>query len=509
MKKTLSFLMILLLTLALLDATLAEKQSSEKLILEAESVELLVGDTLQLTAKSADPAISLEGLVYITNKPKYAAVNEAGLLTAVSPGRVKVSVKTADGKHSATLSVKIMAAPESVKITAKKLTLMAGKTTTLAASVLPKSSVENQKVIWQSSDETVAIVSEKGVVTGVGPGNVTITAASVLLPSVFSTKEMEVIQLANKVTLSAEASSILVGETLSLNCQLEPENVSSREVAFKSDKTRVATVSEDGVITGVKAGKATITVTTKDGSKKTGKFVVEVIQPVRGVYINEYDVTIGVGDTKTIVAELDPEDSTNKNMAWFSDDPTVATVSGTTNKAKITVHAWGEATITGTTEDGGFTDRLYVYGGLERFAIRLRRAYRDETGRLHLVLFNESNMSIGAVRMAIKGFDAYGQPVSMSNPSAPMIESDEEGMGIEPCDMPEGGFSADAMIVNAITYTNFETGQENDVKDLIYIRSTDSIDSAATLSIAVTGYTCLDAYKFDISQNHWVWVPVE
>ncbi len=508
MKKSFIIAMAFLLALSPFNAPLAEKQSSGTLSLRAHTLQVYVGDTLKLSAECSDPTVSLEGLVYATDRPKCATVDETGLLTAISPGKANITVKTADAQHSDTLTFRIEIAPESVKITAKKLTITVGKTTKLSASVLPKAAA-NRSVLWESSNGLIATVSSEGVVTGVGPGSVTITASSAARPDILSTKEIQVIQLAGKITLTAETSSIFAGETLALNCVFEPKNVSNQEVTFKSDKTRVATVDKEGVITGVKAGKATITATAKDGSKKTAKFVIQVIQPVEGVYLSKDEIALGVGDTKSIVATLEPENATNKNMTWVSDDPTVATVTGTTNKAKVTVHAWGEAVITGTTEDGGYTTDLYVSGGFERFALRLLKSYRDEKGKLHLVIYNESNLDIGGIDVAIKGFDANNQPIAMSNPTGPMIESEEEGVGIEPFDIPEGGFIKDPMICNGLMYYNLNPGQQADLRDIQWVWPLDSMLSAPGLSVAITGYAHSDFYKFTISQNHWYWVPVE
>jgi uncharacterized protein YjdB len=118
-----------------------------------------------------------------------------------------------------------------------------------------------------------------------------------------------------------------------------------------SDKT-VATVS-DGKVTALKAGKATITVTTEDGGKTaTCEVTVKAkVYPVTGVTLDKTSATLTEGDDLTLTATVNPSNATNKTMTWSSSDKTVATVSD----GKVTALKAGKATITVTTEDGGKT----------------------------------------------------------------------------------------------------------------------------------------------------------
>lgn len=508
MRKWLALLLVALFAFSPIEAMLADKQPTGKLKLEAEAKKVFVGATLQLTVTCDDPEVSLGGVTYQVDKPKLASVDENGLVTAIAPGAVKVTVKSEDGKRSASLNLQVEAVAESVTIKAQRTSVLVDKAITVTASVLPRA-VRDQSVIWTSSDENIATVSSKGKIKGIAPGKAIITAASAAFPEILATVEIEVIRLATKVTVSAGTEQVTVGETLALACAFEPDDVSSQAVTYKVDRPKIASVNEDGVVTGIKAGTATITVTAADGSKKSSKITIEVVQPALGVFFEDDTINLGVGGSKVITAEFEPKDVTNKNMTWESDNPDVATVAGTSNKPKVTVHAWGDATITGTTQDGGFTAELYVTGGIMRYAIRLRKAYYDSKDRLHLVFYNESNMDIGSIRIAIKGVDSGQNPITMSDPTAPMPGADEEGGGIEPIDMPKGGFRKDASICNGIVYLDLAPGEELDLHDVTLIQPTEFRQAAYKLSVAITGYTCVDSTKYDISKDHWKWVDTD
>ena len=141
-----------------------------------------------------------------------------------------------------------------------------GETLTLTAIVAPEDATDTS-VTWGTSDDGVATVSDSGVVTGVGAGNATITVTTTD-GSFTATCTVEVTAstvAVTGVTVSPESDSIAVNETLTLTATVAPENATDKSVSWSSSDDTIASVSDEGVVTGVAAGNATITVTTTDG----------------------------------------------------------------------------------------------------------------------------------------------------------------------------------------------------------------------------------------------------
>ena len=155
------------------------------------------------------------------------------------------------------------------------------------------------------------------------------------------------------VSLSKSETALTVGASETLTATVSPENANNKNVSWKSDDTAVATVDQNGKVTAVGAGTATITATTEDG-KYTATCTVKVSPaPVaaNGVTLTPDKTTLNVGEKQTLTATVLPADATNKNVTWVSSDTSVATV----ENGVVTAVGKGTATITVTTADGGYT----------------------------------------------------------------------------------------------------------------------------------------------------------
>ncbi len=145
-----------------------------------------------------------------------------------------------------------------------KVTLnKAGATFNLRYTIEPKT---DAKVTFTSSDEKVATVNSKGVITAVAPGKAGITAKcdgaeSVLVSVECDWKE----ETAAKITPKpASVTLTTAGATARITCTVEPK--SSQKLSYSSDNTQVAIVSNDGTVTGVAPGSAVITITCGDAT---------------------------------------------------------------------------------------------------------------------------------------------------------------------------------------------------------------------------------------------------
>jgi uncharacterized protein YjdB len=156
-----------------------------------------------------------------------------------------------------------------------------------------------------------------------------------------------------EVILNKKELALNVGDSEKLIATVLPANATNKTVKWESSAPSVATI-ENGLVSALSAGSATITVETVDG-KRTATCTVTVTAvtvPVTGVTLNKTKLDLKeVGTSETLTATVLPSDATNKNLSWSSDNADVASVTDGLVKAVSS----GSTVITVKTEDGGFT----------------------------------------------------------------------------------------------------------------------------------------------------------
>lgn len=261
----------------------------------------------------------------------------------------------------------------SVKLTVPAVELEVGKTATATVKVLPADAADTS-VTWSSGNPAVAAVDSKGVITAKAKGSAVITVTSndtKLSDSVTITvKEASKPEEGSTVETDVKASSILLKasvkgaasvpvkstyklapkKSMTLKVSFAPENAVKEKVTFKSSNTKIAKVNSKGKITaGKKAGKATITVTSENGLKKT--FKVQVMKKaVTKVKIKASKKTVKVKKTLQLKAITSPSKKNASNCVyWKSSNPKIATVSST---GKVKAIKKGKVKITAVATDG-------------------------------------------------------------------------------------------------------------------------------------------------------------
>ena len=154
------------------------------------------------------------------------------------------------------------------------------------------------------------------------------------------------------VSLDKTEIVLVEGSNQTLTATVEPTNATNKGVTWSSDHEAVATVDQNGTVTAVKAGTATIMVTTADGSK-TAACEVTVnapTKPVTNVTLEPTTLTLEAGSTGKLTATVEPSDATNQTVTWSSNNEQVATVADGT----VTAVKEGTAAITVKTADGNY-----------------------------------------------------------------------------------------------------------------------------------------------------------
>ena len=321
-------------------------------ILNATSIELEEGDSYVLTATVSPSGAENKTVMWTSSNASVVTVSD-GVVTACKEGKANITATTDDGGKTATCEVLVR--PKQISVTGIKLDLTSAEMTEgnelqLNVTIIPENAT-NKNVTWTTSSSSVASVSD-GKVTALKAGNATIIATSkdggktAACEIVVSAKEYAV----TSVTLDRTSAELTEGDELTLTATVNPENATNKNVTWSSSNPSVATVS-NGKVTALKAGSATIIVSSEDGGK-TATCEIRVntkTVSVTSVTLDRTSAELTVGDELTLTATVNPDNATNKNVTWSSSDPSVASVVN----GKIKALKAGNTKIIVETEDGG------------------------------------------------------------------------------------------------------------------------------------------------------------
>ena len=287
-----------------------------------------------------------------------SVLSPAGELLSVLDEREAVSLSN-DCNHRGTAKIIVSAGNEkdtclvNVSLSVQSLTLDVESDTTrvqrdgtlqLKVKLHPEGAVLPE-LLWNSSNTKVAHVNNKGLVTAFADG-----LAVIKVMSADSSKMDSCV-----IKVLANIQSVSLPESISLNTNsngkqhtytLKPTFIPAKPtntvVSWKSSNEDIVTVSEKGLITAIKAGEATITVTTEDGSK-TAECKVNCVQWPDAVKLDLTFVSMKPGNTQQLTITTTPDSIGAVPMKYVSDTPDVVTVD---KNGVLTAKKYGEAIIT-------------------------------------------------------------------------------------------------------------------------------------------------------------------
>ncbi len=305
------------------------------------------------TVNGSHPGIGLNGY-YFSSDDEIVATGKADVVWHyVNDFSYEVSDWEGGSQGSASDWNKWLDAPNatavlatSIELSETNLSLVEEETVTLTATVLPSYAL----VTWSSSDESVATVDASGKVTAVSEGTATITASSVAGEE-SATCEVTVTAPevpVTGVTLDTNEVSVDENKTVTLKATISPDNSTIRTVTWTSSDEGVATVDENGVVTGVSEGSATITASAGGKSASCVVTVNAAVIPVTSITLNRDTATVAEDGTVTLTATVSPGNATNPTVTWTSSDESVATVDA---NGVVTGVSEGTATITASAGD--------------------------------------------------------------------------------------------------------------------------------------------------------------
>lgn len=238
-----------------------------------------------------------------------------------------------------------------VSVTPRVSSLRVGQTQQLAATLVDKTgaTVSAGAVTWTSAEPTIATVSASGLVTMLTTGS---TAIQATVGGVTGIASLQGVPAVASVSVVPFSRNLRVGESLPLafsTLDASGNALIARAVTFTSSAPTVATVSANGVVTGIAAGNTTITATS-EGRSGTYNLTVELVLPVNTVTVGPVNATVAVGGTQQLTATLRDANNTivsGRPVTWSTSAASVGTVSAT---GLVSVLTAGSVIISATSE---------------------------------------------------------------------------------------------------------------------------------------------------------------
>lgn len=313
--------------------------------LDESSKTMYVGQSQRLSYVILPTNASNNSVTWISTNPSVATVDKTGLVVAKSVGTTAIILKTLESGQSVYCNITVKQVATGIKLDASTLNLKAGESYIFKPTLTPKNSTE-AAIVWESTDTKVATVDDEGKVIAKTTGTAIIMAR--LGSGAVAYCKVNVTLPVKGLILNFSDKTIYIGEKFKLKVSVNPSAATDLGVTWKTSNTAIATVNEDGEVTGVSGGTAIITCTTKDGGY-SATCVLNVVESVSTIALNYQTYYLGVDKTVMLIATVSSPNASNKDVYWSTSNSDIATVN---QKGKVTGRKKGNVTITATALDG-------------------------------------------------------------------------------------------------------------------------------------------------------------
>ena len=276
-------------------------------------------------------------LIFTSSDQTVATVSETGRLKALKTGKALIGVFVNNNPEiNAEFELTVREKPipiESLSFSTYKETLEEGRTDQISVSVVPDNINVPYKLVYASSEKSVAIVDESGLVTAIKTGTTTISAyvennekikAEYILT--VTPKKVEI----ESITFQDNKTSLVEGETNQTSLKVNPENINQPyKISYKSSNTDVATIDDNGLVTAIKAGQSTISAFVEGRNIKTEYILTVKAKPIeiQAITITNKRSSIDVGEILDLQVSVSPEGVNQPyELLFFSSNPQIASI---------------------------------------------------------------------------------------------------------------------------------------------------------------------------------------
>jgi len=226
------------------------------------------GDKYQLKA-TVLPKEANQNVRWSSSSEAVADVDQGGLVTAIDAGECDITVTTENGEKTATCNVKVLKSGDhpvtGVEFEVTVMNAPMGQKIQLNAIVKPDNAT-NKAVKWKSSDNRIVTVNNNGVIEGMERGQAVVTVTT-LEGNFTANLDVNVVVAVTDMRLNKTSMEVLVGRKHTLLSPLffPIMDVDNKKIKWTSSHSDIASVDENGDITGIKVGETAITAVSDDG----------------------------------------------------------------------------------------------------------------------------------------------------------------------------------------------------------------------------------------------------
>ena len=347
----------------------------DAILLNQNEVGIKKGKSYQLVATVLPENANNKQVIWSSSDPKIVKVNETtGYITGVKEGTAIITVKTLINDISTDCVVNVTGKDvliSGISFYQKNINIAVGYTHTLSYAVNPKNA-SGTNLTFSSSDPSVAIVNQDGIIKGLKEGNAIITVSArngIVKDTTYVTvykKGATTVVNGSPITTTTYPKSIKLdnttlnlkqGTTSQVIATISPSDA-NQSISWSSSNARVATVDSNGLIRAVGIGTATIIARTVNDLTANVKVTVgDYSLNVKNIMLTTNYIVLPVGISKQLAVAFTPANASNKTVTWSSSNPSVATVDNSGNVKAISP---GSAIIKATSNDGGYTDTATI-----------------------------------------------------------------------------------------------------------------------------------------------------
>lgn len=289
--------------------------------------QMVVGERQLLDITILPVEAADQNIAYSSSDTSVAKINGLGRITALKAGVTEIAVSCGGITEKFGLTVSDTQSVRDLDLGDCPSEIEVGTSQVLNVTVIPEDA-SSEKILYQTSDASIAIVNEIGRVTGIKEGNVTITITcgnvkKGLSINIISAQSDEI--AVTDIEIADYEEELEVDKTMTLSATVIPSNATDTTVTYESSDERIATVSSSGEVKGIAEGVVTISVS---AGTVTKKIELKVKVATRKIELDTTYLVLRQGESHQLSARAIPAEA-DQVIVFETNTPDIVSVSGT------------------------------------------------------------------------------------------------------------------------------------------------------------------------------------